>query len=293
MPEVLWKLFQNRALTLAETILSLIPQPSSATVQLRCTGSQPCLHCCSHGDRMSFLLREDDPSDYCKLLNQCFVVASDIAASPPYFHHHSRWSQLEIVTRTIEMMLREKTPTSTENMIWAGYNKVSYFYGVIAELLNRSSIIVEALTSASWCLLSKRVGDGLMVYLLKNFSIFIQVDQHKHHQVAGTPINDTCWSCWKLLKYTSDSISCITCYGCNVKASVTQCGLHMKHCSNFNTTSTSNEDSIIVPENGAGRKRARAYAWLHRHKRRKLLSQHHKMCDHAASTSPHKISFSP
>lgn len=102
-----------------------------------------------------------------------------------------------------------------------------------------------------------------MVYLLKNFSIFIQVDQNKHHQVAGTPINGMCW---KLLKYTSDSISCITCYGCNVKASVTQCGLHMKHCSNCNTTSTSNEDSIILSENGAGRKRAEAYAWLYRHK---------------------------
>ncbi|KAL7608201.1 hypothetical protein Lser_V15G09733 [Lactuca serriola] len=253
IPEGLRKLFKNRARTLAETILSLIPPPSSATVQLRCTGSQPCLHCCSHGDRMSFLLREDDPSDYCKLLNQCFVVASDIASSPPYSHHHSRWSQLEIVTRTIEMMLCEKTSTSTENMIWAGYNNV---------------------------------GDGLMVYLLKNFSIFIQVDQNKHHQVAGTPINDMCW---KLLKYTSNSISCITCYGCNVKASVTQCGLHMKHCSNCNTTSTSNEDSIVLSENGAGRKRARAHAWLHRHKRRKLLSQNHKMCDHANPTSPHKI----
>lgn len=96
IPEGLRKLFSNRARTFAETILSLIPPPSSATVQLRCTGSQPCLHCCSHGDRMSFLLREDDPSGYCKLLNQCFVVASDIAASPPYSHHHSRWSQLEV-----------------------------------------------------------------------------------------------------------------------------------------------------------------------------------------------------
>lgn len=96
IPEGLRKLFSNRARTFAETILSLIPPPSSATVQLRCTGSQPCLHCCSHGDRMSFLLREDDPSDYCELLNQCFVVVSDIAASPPYFHHHSRWSQLEV-----------------------------------------------------------------------------------------------------------------------------------------------------------------------------------------------------
>ncbi|KAL7603250.1 hypothetical protein Lser_V15G15665 [Lactuca serriola] len=295
VPGVLWKLFQNRAHTLAETILSFIPPSSSATVQCRCKDSRHCLRCCCDGDRMSFLIREDDPSDYSKLLNQCFVVVSDNAPSLPPFDPHSRWSQLQIVRMTIEMMSCENV--LTKNMICAGYNKQF-----------RSSIILEALTSASWSLLLQRIGDGLMVYLLKYSSIFILIHRKKHHQVTGIPINDMCW---KLLKQTSESKNqqpslvqkvperyhevdsqehSMTCLGCDIKSSATpSTKLHMKQCSKMSCHGDSNsitdadcngptftqEDEVLTVHQS--RKRLRSYAWLHRHKLRKLSSQN--MCD--------------
>lgn len=96
VPLVLWKFFKNRANTLAKTILSFIPPASPVAVKCRCKGSQNCLRCCSDCDRMSFLLREDDPSDYRKLLSQCFVVSFDNAPLPPPFDPHCRWSQFEV-----------------------------------------------------------------------------------------------------------------------------------------------------------------------------------------------------
>ncbi|KAK9075009.1 hypothetical protein SSX86_003328 [Deinandra increscens subsp. villosa] len=172
------KMFQNRARTLSETLLSLIPP---GTVQCRCKGSPDCIRCGSDGERMSFLLREDDPSEYRELLNNCFVVVSDNGPSPPLFDHNTRYSQIEIVQRTIEMILCE----NTKNVICIGYDKHK-----------RSSVVLEALTSPSWSLLLKRVGDGLMFHLLKYCSIFIPVNGKKHHQVAGVAIND--------LKHTSE-----------------------------------------------------------------------------------------
>ncbi|WMV10845.1 hypothetical protein MTR67_004230 [Solanum verrucosum] len=70
---------------------------------------------------------------------------------------------------------------SSSNVISFGYDKMS-----------RCSDIVEALTSPSWSLLLTRIGDVLMVYLLKNTSIFLWLPRNKHHQVAGFPISDLC-----------------------------------------------------------------------------------------------------
>lgn len=177
VPEVLWRLYRNRARTLADTILSLLPSPPPAPVDCRCRGRR-CLGC-SRDNAFSFLVRSEDGTDYRRLLDHCFVFVPDSA--PPFsgFDPHNRWSQLEIVRRSIEMTLPEKPTTS--NVICNGYNKYS-----------RSSAIVELLTTSAWAVLVRRVGDALMVYLLRNTSIFMPLPQRNHHQVAGFPINDLC-----------------------------------------------------------------------------------------------------
>lgn len=95
VPQVLWRLYRNRARTLAETILSLLHSPPPVgPVDCRCGGWR-CLGCC--GDNaFSFLVRSDDGTDYRRLLNHSFVVVPD--NSPPFsgFDHHNRWSQLEV-----------------------------------------------------------------------------------------------------------------------------------------------------------------------------------------------------
>lgn len=94
VPEVLWRLFHNKARTLADTILSLIPSPPLAVANCRCKGRR-CLGCM--GDKaMSYLLRPKDPSDYRKLLTQCFVVVPDGAPPLSGFDPHNRWPQLEV-----------------------------------------------------------------------------------------------------------------------------------------------------------------------------------------------------
>uniref|UniRef100_A0A2N9FAF5 Telomerase reverse transcriptase n=1 Tax=Fagus sylvatica TaxID=28930 RepID=A0A2N9FAF5_FAGSY len=149
VPEVLWRLFRDRARSLACTIVSLLPPPPSLC--LCCTGSQ-CLGC-SGAEAMSFLMRDDDPVDYLKLLNQCFVVVSDNAPPLSLSYSHSRWPQ----------------PQS-----------------------NHASPIKELLSSSAWCLLLERVGDDVMFYLLNYTSIFLPVPYKKHHQVTGSPISDLC-----------------------------------------------------------------------------------------------------
>ncbi|KAL3537415.1 hypothetical protein ACH5RR_000781 [Cinchona calisaya] len=126
---------------------------------------------------MSYLLRPKDSPEYRKLLNQCFVVVPD--GAPPFsrLDPHNRWPQLEIVRRTIEMIMCEQR--SSSNVICSGYNEISGL-----------SSIVECLTSSVWCLLLRRVGDILMVYLLRHTLIFLPLPQRKHHQVAGFPISD-------------------------------------------------------------------------------------------------------
>ncbi|KAI3719588.1 hypothetical protein L6452_20490 [Arctium lappa] len=309
VPEVLWKVFQNRARTLAETILSLIPP---ATVQCRCKGSGHCLRCCCDGDRMPFLLRENDPSDYRKLLNQCFVVVSDNAPSPPPFDPHSRWPQLEIVRRTIEMISCEKI--STKNVICTAQSFKHHFRS------SNVSIMEPAIAEGnSYLILS--IGDGLMVHLLKHSSIFMPLLRKKHHQVAGIPITDLCW---KLLKHPSNSKnqhpssgvparyhevgsnsknvdsaeSSMRCLGCNVKSSVTPCmRLHKKQCSKMSCNGDSVSDAdcngtaqenAVLPVARSG-KRLRPYAWQRRCKRRKLSSQ--DMCDANCSLPEEKMKF--
>ncbi|KAF7844374.1 telomerase reverse transcriptase [Senna tora] len=148
VPEILWRLFRDRARPMAETIVSLLP-PSPK--QCKCKGKQ-CLGCSV--DPLSFLLRPDDPSDYRKLLIRCFVVVSDNAPALRVFFPHCHWSQYE---------------------------------------RNCSSPTVELLSCSSWDLLQSRVGDDMMVYILRNTSIFLPVPRRKHHQVAGPPVSGLCF----------------------------------------------------------------------------------------------------
>lgn len=93
IPKVLYKLFGNRARTLADTIISLIPPlPLTAVVKCRRCKGRRCLGCCG----ISFLLRPKDSTDYYKLLNQCYVVVSDNAPPLSGFYPEKRWSQLEV-----------------------------------------------------------------------------------------------------------------------------------------------------------------------------------------------------
>ncbi|RVX02947.1 Telomerase reverse transcriptase [Vitis vinifera] len=69
-------------------------------------------------------------------------------------------------------------------------------------ICNNLSSIVELLTSSAWGLLLERVGDDIMVYLLKHTSIFLPLPHKMHCQVAGPPISDLCIG---LSKHISDS----------------------------------------------------------------------------------------
>ncbi|WMV10846.1 hypothetical protein MTR67_004231 [Solanum verrucosum] len=93
VPEILWRLFHNRARTLGATILSLIPLKSSTNCQ--CKGRR-CLGCDGEYGAISFLLRENDPDDYRKLLNQCFIVVSDQAPPLHGYDPDCRWAHLEV-----------------------------------------------------------------------------------------------------------------------------------------------------------------------------------------------------
>ncbi|KAL9175576.1 hypothetical protein ABFS82_02G119800 [Erythranthe guttata] len=177
VPEVLWRLFGSRARTLADTILSLVPPPPNTAAGCRCRGRR-CLSCCGGGDEArSFLVDPGDPSDYRGLLNRCYVVVSVNAPPLRVFDPHCRWPQSEIVRRSIEMILSEEPASS--NLICCGYYKGT-----------RSSDVVDVLTSSIWTLLLNRVGDSLMVYLLKYTSIFLPLPRMKHRQITGDPINN-------------------------------------------------------------------------------------------------------
>ncbi|KAK2635485.1 hypothetical protein Ddye_030277 [Dipteronia dyeriana] len=174
VPEVLWRLFRDQPQTLAHTIISLMPQSSSSN-----------LHCTGDVNPMSFLLRPDDPSDYLSLLENCFVVVNNRAPPLLDFSPVNRWSQKQIVARTIEMIMSEK-PISP-NVICSGFDRGK-----------QSSRVVELLTCSAWDLLLQRVGDSVMVYILKSTSIFLPVSPKKHHQVTGPPITEKSFKLSKL-----------------------------------------------------------------------------------------------
>ncbi|KAK4743956.1 hypothetical protein SAY87_010268 [Trapa incisa] len=181
VPEILWRLFGERARPLIRIILSLLPPPSPFPALKSCEWckGRHCLNCSSRQGEAAaaaFLCKSDDPPDYRKLLHQCFVVFDDNA--PSYsggFNVFSFRTQREIVAVVITTVQRENR--SSGNVICNGYDK-----------LDRSSATLELLSSAAWCLLLERVGCTFMFYLLSNTSIFLPTSVMKYHQVAGPPI---------------------------------------------------------------------------------------------------------
>ncbi|KAI3712673.1 hypothetical protein L1987_71235 [Smallanthus sonchifolius] len=147
----------------------------------------------------------------------------------------------EVVRKTIEMILSENI--STKNVICTGYNKRT-----------RSSIVLEALSSSSWNLLLKRIGDGLMVHLLKYSSIFMPLNRKKHHQVTGIAITDLCWQHLKPISESKNqqplSEGTVSCH----RDSTIDVDL--------------SQENIVLSS-----KRSRSHACRRKRKRRKLSSQ--------------------
>ena len=94
VPEVLWRMFGNRARTLSEAIISLIPQHCD------CNGRGKCLRCVfGVGDEaaMAYLIRPDDLQEYRQLMMKCFVVIpTDTPPLPPLLSFSLRWSQPQV-----------------------------------------------------------------------------------------------------------------------------------------------------------------------------------------------------
>ncbi|XVF00146.1 hypothetical protein REPUB_Repub03eG0260000 [Reevesia pubescens] len=102
-PRILWKIFKDKARSLATTISCIIPPlpPQSFPFTCHCKG-RSCLQCCE--DTMSFLLRLDDPVDYKNLLHDCFVVVNDNA---PFleFYPDRHWSQKQLTRSSLTVEL--------------------------------------------------------------------------------------------------------------------------------------------------------------------------------------------
>ncbi|KAF6154810.1 hypothetical protein GIB67_032422 [Kingdonia uniflora] len=190
IPEVLWRLHGPNARTLADTIIHLLPPRPSSSFDCRCKGRR-CLGC-NQEDDISFLIRCEDPFDYRTLLNDCFVVVCENAPKITVFYPDGRWSQNEIVTRTIEMIMSDSC--ASPNVICNGYNKAS-IYTLLALIYRvgctRTSSVVDLLTTSAWSLLLSRIGDDAMVHLLRFSSVFLPLRRGNHHQVSGSPISDS------------------------------------------------------------------------------------------------------
>ncbi|KAJ0254727.1 Reverse transcriptase domain-containing protein [Hirschfeldia incana] len=171
VPEILWKLYGEKAMNLNDAIVDLITRLNIQPEHCLCRG-QGCLGCSR--DKPSFLLRPDDPTHYRKhLLDRCFVVLDEQAPPLPGFSPISWWSQSqrEIVEKVIEMM-------KSVNVICARYDKYK-----------QSSPVLELLITSSWEFLLTRIGHGLMAYLLQHTSIFLPFPGKRHQQVCGPPLS--------------------------------------------------------------------------------------------------------
>ncbi|KAI3923276.1 hypothetical protein MKW92_021398 [Papaver armeniacum] len=103
---------------------------------------------------IQFLLKIDDPYEYKDLLNKCFVVFSEDSPPLTSFYPGCHWSQRQQMTN--------------------------------------SSCVVDLLSTLAWKLLLTRIGDELMVHLLRFGSIFLPHGRQDHRQVAGFPISNFC-----------------------------------------------------------------------------------------------------
>lgn len=90
VPEVLWRLYRDRARSLSHTVTYVFTQTQLPPSSSNTSGAE---------NDKSFLLKPDDPSDYRNLLNNCFIVISDNAPPlPSHFSLRNRWSQHQVTT---------------------------------------------------------------------------------------------------------------------------------------------------------------------------------------------------
>nr|XP_017232034.1 PREDICTED: telomerase reverse transcriptase-like [Daucus carota subsp. sativus] len=164
VPEVLWRKYGSKASTLRRTISRLV-SPNHHPLPL---------------------LAADDPPDYRYLLNHCFVVISDNASPSPPPPYISRWSQSQIVRMSVETMLSQHRLDRQQNVLCYDYDKYTH-----------SSPVISLLTSPTWTLLSQRLGDAIMFYLLKSTCIFLPLGRNKYHQVTGFPMTQSVFKCPK------------------------------------------------------------------------------------------------
>ncbi|KAK9169547.1 hypothetical protein Syun_001687 [Stephania yunnanensis] len=168
VPETLWRLFGNRARTLAETLCSLLPPlPPPSPMKCGCRDGQICLACVGNEDAMSSLLRPDDPSDYRTLLNRCFVVVSENAPPLTGFSFVNRLSQHELISLQRSCDLRGDN-SSRKNFYEPRENAEDPKYAQhgnddairvcndVSVKHTQSSHVVDLLITSAWCHLLRR-----------------------------------------------------------------------------------------------------------------------------------------
>ncbi|XP_073010846.1 telomerase reverse transcriptase isoform X5 [Typha latifolia] len=120
VPELLRRSYDDRAHSLKEAILSLLPSPPPPSSEECTCGGRRCLGC---ADASSYLLRARDSAAYSHLLSRAVCVVSRAAPSPPVFFLGNNFTQRQIVRRTIELIM--DSSDRIDNVLCNSYNKCS------------------------------------------------------------------------------------------------------------------------------------------------------------------------
>ncbi|XP_020112311.1 telomerase reverse transcriptase isoform X2 [Ananas comosus] len=172
--EVLVRAYGDRARSLKDAILALLPPPPPAPAACRCGGGG-CLGCGS----AAHLLRPGDPAAYRALLARAVCAVSPAAPPPPVLfavRHRQPVTQRMIVKNMTELIL--DSSLSNSNVLCGNYDKRRCF-----------SPVGEFLCSSAWNLLLVRIGSPLMAFLLRHSSIFMPIMNNCYHQVTGSRLD--------------------------------------------------------------------------------------------------------
>nr|ALW82983.1 telomerase reverse transcriptase [Allium cepa] len=163
-PYFLTKIYEEhntsrKLLSLQYVISSLHPSPT----QCRCRSGDACLGC----GGIRHLVRAEDSSTYKYLVRKSFCILNSSAPEPPKLFHRVGWQQRQIVRHVIE-------ESSMNNVLSSGYDQSICF-----------SSIGETLCTDAWNLLLERIGDHIMIFLLRHSSIFLPLTNKSYQQVTG------------------------------------------------------------------------------------------------------------
>ncbi|KAJ3692189.1 hypothetical protein LUZ60_012539 [Juncus effusus] len=182
LPPLLSLAYSNHALDLQHAIVSLLPPSQSTCI---CEGSG-CVICCgAHA-----ILRPSDPITYRQLVTRAVVVApvGVEGMQRPVVDLVRQVSQHEIVSKAMAWILAGSRPY--DNLLCKSYDQMS-----------RTSLSGKILCSSDWCLLLERVGDSVMEFILRHYSIFVPPSKWSSKafiQVTGIPVT-------KSLRYSKAS----------------------------------------------------------------------------------------